>query len=108
VARNDDGVVIRRSEIGVGRCDRAIDAAAGRIVDEGINAVPESIADVNDVGLRKRDGDVAVGMRGPVIFQTYRRAVELQIVLLCKNFARYPTCGQCEEIVIPILDALHF
>jgi len=107
VTWNDDGVVCRRRQIGVGRGDHSVDAAAGRIIDERINAVPESVTDVNDVGLGEGDGDVAVGMRRPIIFQGDRRAIEPQIVFGCKNFARNSTRWQCKEVIIPIFDALN-
>src|SRR5450755_3959958 len=62
VTWNDDGIVCRRRQIGVGRGDHSVDAAAGRIIDERINTVPESVPYVNDIGLGEGDGNVAVGM----------------------------------------------
>ena len=85
MAGNDDRLVGRRREVRVGRRDHAVDAAAGRIVDERIDAVPERVADMNDVGLGERDRDIAVGMRRAVIFQSDGRAVELQVALARKH-----------------------
>ena len=81
MARNDDRIVSRRGEIGVARRERSVDAAAGRVVDERVDSIPESIAGVKDIGFGKGDGDIAVGVPGPVILQAERDAVELQVVL---------------------------
>ena len=69
---NDDGLVRRRREVGVGRGDHAVNAAAGRMVDERIDPVPVCVADMHDVGLTKRDGDVAIGMGRTIILQRDR------------------------------------
>ena len=80
-----------RGEIGFGRRDHAVDAAAGRIVDERIDAVPERVADVNDVGLGERDRDVAVGMRRAVIFQSRCEApLSLSVRSLAKTSVGMP------------------
>ena len=77
VTWNDDCLICRYREVGVGRCNHAVDAAARRIVDERIDAVPIGIAGMQDVRLAKGDGDVAIGMRGSVTFQADVGAVEL-------------------------------
>ena len=89
------------------RGDHAVDAAAGRIVDEGIDAIPKSVGDVNNVGLRERDRYVAVGVRGRVMFQANRRSVEFQSVLGREHFARNAALRQRKEIIVPILDPLY-
>src|SRR5260370_1245280 len=48
--RNDDRLVGGRREIGVGCRDHAVNAAAGGMVDERIDAVPVSVGDMHDVG----------------------------------------------------------
>ena len=88
MAGNDDGVVIDRGETGIASRNRAVDAAAGGIIDERIDPVPEDVADVNDIGLGEGDGDVAVGMRRTIMFQADRCAIELQLVLLVEYLAR--------------------
>jgi hypothetical protein len=95
MAGNDDRVVRRRRKAGIGRRDHAIDAAAGRIIDERIDAVPKGITDVNDVGFGKCDGDVSVGMCWPVIRlrrskdrNSVAKAIPLSKISWCPRFAR--------------------
>ena len=90
VSGNDDRVVCRRREIGVGRCNHPVDAAAGRIVNERIDTVPIGIANMHDVGLGKGCGNIAVGVRGPVVLQADRRAIQLETVLACKTSLGIP------------------
>ncbi|MGY4450944.1 hypothetical protein ACVWZR_005604 [Bradyrhizobium sp. i1.3.1] len=85
-----------------------VDAAAGRVVDERIDAVPEGIADMNDVGFCKSDGDVAIGMRGPVIFQVDRASIEPELVVAGKDFTGDSARAERKEIVVPVLYALNF
>jgi hypothetical protein len=42
---------------------------AGRVVDEGIEAIPERIPAMKNIGFWEGDGDVAVRMRGPIVLQ---------------------------------------
>lgn len=52
------------------RCaDSTVDAAPGRVVDEGIIAIPESISGVEDVGFRNVHGDVRIGVRGQIVLE---------------------------------------
>ena len=74
---NDDCLVRRCRKVGVGSGDHSVDAAASRIVDERIDAIPIGIAGMQDVRLAKGHGDVAIGVRGRVTFQSDGGAVEL-------------------------------
>ena len=92
-------VVGRRRQIGVGCRDHPVDAAAGRIVDERIDAVPERVGHVDDVRLGESHRDVAVGVRRTVIFEVDRRSVELETVLARRTlrweFRRPAGRGNC-------------
>src|SRR3954451_5156151 len=46
---DDDGRVPGESQVGIGGSDRPVYASAGRVVDEGIDAVPEGIASVQNI-----------------------------------------------------------
>ena len=70
MTRDDKRLVCRCREIGVGRRDHSVNAAAGRIVDEWIDAVPVSVGNMNDVRFGKGDRDVAVGMGRSIVFQS--------------------------------------
>src|SRR5262249_26053118 len=67
VTGNDDRLVGRSGEISFGCLYHSVDAAACRVVDEGIEAVPEGVTGVKNVGLGEGNRDVAVRMRGTVI-----------------------------------------
>ena len=106
MASDDNGVVGDRGEIGIGCRDHPVDAAARRIVDKWINAVPESVCHVDHIRFGKRHGDVAVGMRGPIMFKRDRQSVELEGMLVSENFAGDAAFRQCKEIVVPIVNTL--
>ena len=80
VARDDDGHVGRGRELASAARIDAVDAAAGRIVDERIDAVPVGVAGVQDVGFGELHGDVAVGVGGAIVLQRQRGAVQLRSV----------------------------
>src|SRR6516225_75836 len=77
VSRNDDCLVRRCRKVGGGSGDHSVDAAASRIVDERVDAIPIGIAGMQDVRLAKGRGNVAIGVRGRVRFQSDGGAVEL-------------------------------
>lgn len=62
MARNDDGVGACCCEILLGGLDHAVDVASARIVDEGIEAVPEGVTTVKDVCFAEVDGEIGVGV----------------------------------------------
>ncbi|BBZ97871.1 hypothetical protein F07S3_77040 [Bradyrhizobium diazoefficiens] len=62
---------------------------------------------MDDVGFHEGDGDVAVGVCGPEIFQADRGAVETELVAAGKHFARNPAGSERKEIVVPVFDALN-
>src|SRR5262249_57319196 len=68
-AGNDDHLVLYGGNIRLGRFDHPVDVPAGRVVDEGIDAIPVRIPTMKYVGFREGDGDVAVRMRGPIVLQ---------------------------------------
>lgn len=68
-------------ETGFRGADYPFNAAAGRVIDEGIVTVPESVSDVDNIGLHEVHGDVAVGMRGRIVFERDRSAVEFKRTL---------------------------
>src|SRR6478752_2893093 len=105
---DDDRVLVNCREIGVARSDHPVDAAACRIVDERIDAVPEHIGDVNDVRVRKGYGDVAVRVRRSEIFQADRGSIEPEFVAAGKDFTGDSARAEWKEIVVPVLDPLHF
>src|SRR5262249_62213601 len=49
--------------------DHPVDVPAGRVVDEGIDAIPVRIPTMKNIGFREGDGDVAIRMRGPIVLQ---------------------------------------
>ena len=69
MSRDEDGLAGERYEIGLDRPDLAIDAAAGGVVDEGLDSVPPGIADMDDIGVGEVDRDVAVGVGGRIVFE---------------------------------------
>ena len=107
MAGNDDRAVGRRRQVGVGRPDRAVDAAAGRIVDERIDAVPERVAGMHDVGLERSDRDVAVGVGR----RRNRPGRSLCRSASWSSSRRTPRrqrgLGQWPEVVVPVLHPLH-
>src|SRR5450432_1946930 len=87
-------VLFRRSYL-------AVDAASGRVVDEGVIAVPESVADMNDVGLRKVHVDVRVRVSGQVLLKHQSGAVGVQSVVLFEDGRRNRTRRRGWESVMP-------
>src|SRR5215813_15275220 len=67
---NDEGLVRYGGNIRLSRLDHPVDAAAGRVVDKGIDAIPVRIPTMKNIGFSEADGDVAVRMCGPVILQS--------------------------------------
>jgi hypothetical protein len=53
--RNDDRVVRRRRKVSVGCRNHAVNAAAGRIIDERIDTVPIRVGHMRDVRFTKCD-----------------------------------------------------
>ena len=87
-----DGLGARGGDIGRSRPNLAIDAAAGGIVDERIDPVPEGVRSVEDIGLTKGNGDIAIGMCRTVVLQKNVRVVQPQFVLGSEYFG-----GQCSH-----------
>ena len=77
VARNDNCRVGRGGQVVVGSPDHPVDVTAGRIVDEGIDAVPEGVAGVKDIRVRKGHRDVAVGVGWPIVLQRELGAIDI-------------------------------
>src|SRR5436190_14977866 len=69
MAGNDDRLVRYRGNIRLSRLDHPVDIPAGRVVDEGIDAIPIGIPAMKNIGFWEGDGDVAVRMRGPIVLQ---------------------------------------
>src|SRR5262245_39574181 len=69
MAGHDDRLFRYGGNIRLGRLDHPVDVTAGRVVDEGIDAVPVRITAMKNVGFWEGDGDVAVRMRGPIVLQ---------------------------------------
>src|SRR5215471_1388298 len=66
VPGDDRGFIGYFRKVGFGGANHAVDAAASRIVDEGIDAVPPCVAHMEHIGFGEVDGDVAVSMGGRV------------------------------------------
>ena len=69
MAGDDDRLVRYGGNIRLGRVDHPVDVPAGRVVDEGIDAIPERIPAMKNIGFGEGDGDVAVRMREPIVLQ---------------------------------------
>ena len=107
VSGDNDGIVAHGGDVGFRRLDHAaFDAAAGRIVDEGIDAVPEGVTGMENIGLREGDEDVTVGMGGSIIPQLERGAIERQRPVVGHHLGR--NCGnrRWRKIEIPVIDPL--
>ena len=61
--------------------DGSIDTAAGGVVDERVKSVPESIADVDHIGVGEVDRNVAVGMCRRVMPEDDARVVLAHFVV---------------------------
>jgi hypothetical protein len=85
---DDDHFVRNFSKVGFGGANDAVDAAAGRIVDEGIVAVPECVGDVENIGVGEMDGDVAVCVSGWLVFERDGCAIEVNGLLRLEDFGR--------------------
>ena len=62
---------------------------------------------MHHVRLAKHDGDITVGVGRVVMPERDRQAVKLEIALAIEGLGREPSRRQREEIVVPVLDALH-
>ena len=62
---------------------------------------------MQDTGLRKVHGNVAVGVGRTVVFQLERRAVELERAVTGKDVIGNAAGAEGEKIVVPVLNALH-
>src|SRR6516162_2843747 len=69
MAGDDDRLVRYSDNIPLGRLDHPVDVPAGRVVDEGIDAIPVRIPTSNNIRFREGDGDVAIRMSGPIVLQ---------------------------------------
>ena len=49
----------------------------GRVIHEGVVAIPESVSRVEDVSFHEMYGDVGVGMGGQIVFQNQRSVVRV-------------------------------
>ena len=67
VSGNDDGVGSSYVEVIFVCKDHAVDVAAGGVIDERIERVPEGVAGVEDVGLCEIDREVRIGVGGVVV-----------------------------------------
>jgi hypothetical protein len=76
VARNDDRSRRGGGQIGLGRCNHSVDAAAGGIVDKRVDPVPIRIPRMEDIRIGKRNRYVTVGMRAAVVLEGDLRAIE--------------------------------
>src|SRR5215470_4668874 len=77
VTWNHDGFVGSSSDVRFCGADHSVDVAAGRVIDERVMTVPQSVRDVDDVGIDKIDRYVGVCMGLPIILQHQRRCVEM-------------------------------
>src|SRR5215831_4947715 len=103
VAWDDNHRVRDFRYIRLGSADHAVDAAARRIIDEGIVAVPERVTDVENIGVRKVNGDIAVGVGGGVVLEGNRRPIELHSPLIIKDFCRNCSWWRWREGEVPAL-----
>src|ERR1700694_3740049 len=78
--------------------------AAGRVVDERINAIPQGIAGVKDLRVRERDGDVTVGVSRPIMLQRERGAVEIDGSLAREDISRNGARGRRRKVEVPVFD----
>ena len=60
--RDEDDLIGKRSEIGVGGANLPVNAAAGRIIDKGVDSVPPGVPKMDDIGVGEVNPDVAVGV----------------------------------------------
>src|SRR5260370_25688640 len=60
VPRNHHGRLHHEPEVLFGCADHCVDTAPGRVVNEGIDAIPPCVADVNNVRLLEENIDVAI------------------------------------------------
>ncbi|MEJ0016946.1 MAG: hypothetical protein WDN25_10320 [Acetobacteraceae bacterium] len=81
-------------------------AATRRVVDEGINAVPERIAGVQHVGAREHHADVAVGVRRLIAGKHHIHAVHPHRATAVQHVRRDRGRWRGGKIVVPVLDAL--
>src|SRR5260370_35297716 len=75
------------------------------MVDEGTLAIPEGVSDVENIGLCKKNGDVAVGVCGSVVLEGDSRAVELHSPLIFEDFRRNCSGGRGREGEVPALNS---
>src|SRR5262249_49718644 len=80
MARDDDRLVRYGRNIRLGRLDHPVDVPAGRVVDEGIDAIPVRIPTMKNIGFRKGDGDVAIRMSGPIVLQGKLGTVQVDAI----------------------------
>ena len=73
-------------KVSLGSADCAVYAPAGRVIDERIVAIPERVGDVENIRVRKMNGDVTVGVSGGVVFENDRRAIKLHGLLRLEDF----------------------
>jgi hypothetical protein len=80
--------------------------AAGRVVDERINAIPQGIAGVKDLRVSERDGDVTVGVSRPIMLQRERGAVEIDSSLAREDISRNGARGRRRKVEVLVFDRL--
>ena len=64
-------------------------------------------ADMENVGLRKVHGNVAIRMRRTVVLQFESRAVKLESAVGDEDLVRNATRTKRKKILVPVLDALN-
>lgn len=105
VAGNDDGGVCDFGEVGFGGADLAVNAATGGVVDEGIVAVPEGVAGMEDVGFDKMDVNVGIGVGGRVMVHDEGGIIDVEGVGIVKDDRGQRSSGHGGKGVMPAFDA---
>src|SRR5215467_4576856 len=106
VAMYNDCLASSSGDVPLGGPDHSVDAAAGGMVDERINAVPIGVPAMEDVGLAEADRDVAVRVRGAIVLRIEGRAVDADAFVRREHFGWHRRQRRRRKRVLPVLDSL--
>ena len=97
MARDDFRLAIGEGDEFAGGRDHAVDVSAGRGVDEGIDAVEEKIAGMQDVRFLKMDVDIGIRVRGRHMGQGEMLPICMQGVSFMESSLRQSLRGRSRE-----------
>src|SRR5260370_40962835 len=101
---DDDCLAGDDRETILGRANHSINAATCRIVNERVESVPPSVADLKNVGFFEVHRDVAVCVSGSIVLENYVRVIKMQPALDVKYLGWKGAGRSGRKCIVPTFD----